>query len=460
MEIRDFIDREFGGMLECLDRLIRIPSVRSSAEADAPFGKETRRVLEEVLKAASEMGFAIRNYENQMGIVDLCGGLEPAIGILCHADVVPAGAGWIHAPYRATLDGDKIYGRGAIDDKGPLVSVLYAMKYLKDFCPPLRHGVRLLIGTDEECGSQDLSSYRQQEPLPPIVFTPDAGYPVINTEKGRAVASFLKTLRPSAPGKIVESASGGGAVNAVPDRAEALVSGFSAEELYAAAARSPAGIRYDFTPESGGRYRILAAGKSAHASAPGTGENAVTGLIALLSLIEPDWKEIAALFPHGETDGTSLGISCADSVSGALTASFDVLSYRAPDFVGTFDIRFPLGQTDAALLQLLRKTLDAGGFALEGYHASEPHHTPPDSLLVRTLLSVYEEASGKPAKALATGGGTYAHGIPGAVAFGPEVPGDDNHMHAADEFIRVSDFKLNTELMIRAVSRLDEALTF
>ena len=81
MEIRDFIDREFGGMLECLDRLIRIPSVRSSAEADAPFGKETRRVLEEVLKAASEMGFAIRNYENQMGIVDLCGGLEPAIGI-------------------------------------------------------------------------------------------------------------------------------------------------------------------------------------------------------------------------------------------------------------------------------------------------------------------------------------------------------------------------------------------
>ena len=102
----------------------------------------------------------------------------------------------------------------------------------------------------------------------------------------------------------------------------------------------------------------------------------------------------------------------------------------------------------------------AGGFALKGYHASEPHHTPPDSLLVRTLLSVYEEASGKPAKALATGGGTYAHGIPGAVAFGPEVPGDDNHMHAADEFIRVSDFKLNTELMIRAVSKLDEALTF
>lgn len=240
------------------------------------------------------------------------------------------------------------------------------MKYLKDFCPPLRHGVRLLVGTDEECGSQDLSSYRQRESLPPIIFTPDAGYPVINTEKGRAVASFLKTLRPSAPGKMVESASGGGAVNAVPDRAEALVSGFSAEELYAAAARSPSGIRYDFTPEGGGRYRILAAGKSAHASAPSTGENAVTGLIALLSLLEPDWEEIAALFPHGETDGTSLGISCADSVSGALTASFDVLSYRAPDFTGTFDIRFPLGQTGGTLLQLLRKTLDARRLCAEG----------------------------------------------------------------------------------------------
>lgn len=81
---------------------------------------------------------------------------------------------------------------------------------------------------------------------------------------------------------------------------------------------------------------------------PVQGKNAVTGLIALLSLLEPDWEEIAALFPHGETDGTSLGISCADSVSGALTASFDVLSYRAPDFTGTFDIRFPLGQNPAA----------------------------------------------------------------------------------------------------------------
>ena len=48
------------------------------------------------------------------------------------------------------------------------------------------------------------------------------------------------------------------------------------------------------------------------------------------------------------------------------------------------------------------------------------------------------------------------HGIPGAVAFGPELPGIDNKIHGADEFISVEHFKFNTKLLINAITELDK----
>ena len=458
MEIKRYIDLEFENMLASLDRLIRIPSVGGEPEAEAPFGKAPLLALEEVLNIASEMGFYVQNYENRVGIIDFNKQDFPAIGILCHTDVVPAGNHWIHEPYRAPLDGENIYGRGTIDDKGPLISVLYAMKYLKEFYQKRLCNIRLIVGTDEERGSQDLAYYREREKLPEIVFTPDASYPVINTEKGRAVASFTKRIPSSSTQKKILSAAGGGAVNAVPDLAEAVVLGYPREELERAKAACPQEIQYHFTFQEDGTCKIIASGKSAHASLPEGGENAVTGLIFFLSILDPAWRDLSTLCPHGETNGKSLGIACSDLVSGALTFSFDVFTYMESYFIGTFDIRFPLCQTEENLETLLKSAFSAKGFSLENYHASSPHHTDADSLLVRTLLSVYEEGTGQKGEALAIGGGTYAHGIPGAAAFGPELPGADNHMHAEDEFISISNFKLNTELICRAISELNSAL--
>ena len=157
MNIKEYIKLNFNGMTETLDRLIRIPSVRGEAKPGAPFGEAPLAVLQEVLRIASEMGFYIRNYDNRLAVVDLYGQQDAAIGILCHADVVAAGTNWAYDPFRATRDDGKIYGRGAIDDKGPLVSALYALKYLKEQHDPLKHNVRLIVGTDEECGSEDLA---------------------------------------------------------------------------------------------------------------------------------------------------------------------------------------------------------------------------------------------------------------------------------------------------------------
>ena len=57
-----------------------------------------------------------------------------ALGILVHADVVPAGdvARWTHPPFGGELIDGAVWGRGSLDDKGPLVASLYAMAALKD----------------------------------------------------------------------------------------------------------------------------------------------------------------------------------------------------------------------------------------------------------------------------------------------------------------------------------------
>ena len=73
---------------------------------------------------------------------------------------------------------------GTADDKGPAMAAYYAMKAVKDLGIPLKKNVRLILGTDEECGSSDIRYYFKKESTPRHVFSPDADFPLINIEKG------------------------------------------------------------------------------------------------------------------------------------------------------------------------------------------------------------------------------------------------------------------------------------
>ena len=75
------------------------------------------------------------------------------IGVLGHLDVVPEGDGWTYHPYGAEIHQGKIYGRGTVDDKGPIIAALYGLKAIKDAGLKLSKRVRILFGTNEENGS-------------------------------------------------------------------------------------------------------------------------------------------------------------------------------------------------------------------------------------------------------------------------------------------------------------------
>ncbi len=75
--------------------------------------------------------------------------------LLAHQDVVPAPAeGWKHQPFSGDIADGFIWGRGAIDDKGCLMSVLEMAEYLiKDGFKPSR-SIYIAFGFDEEVGGQ------------------------------------------------------------------------------------------------------------------------------------------------------------------------------------------------------------------------------------------------------------------------------------------------------------------
>lgn len=451
-KIKDYIYSHKEELLAALSRLIEIPSVKGEPCDGAPFGKEPKRALDEMLKICGEMGFAAENCFDIVGTADLCPeGAETALGILCHLDVVPCQPeNWATDPYKLTEKDGILYGRGVIDDKGPAVASLFAMKCIKDLGIPLKKGVRLIFGTDEENGSEDMEIYTSRAKLPPNVFTPDGSFPVINVEKGMMRSTFSGKY----DGGAVRCFHGGSIPNAVPDKACAEVMAALCE-VNAAIAADKSGAEF-ISEEINGAVRITAHGRSAHASTPESGINAVTALISLLNGLKLSGKQADILrglekaFPFGETDGASVGLKAEDK-TGATTLVFSIFDMEDGECRGTVDVRFPTCLSLSKVEAKEREVLNAAGCEFSGYMGDEPHCVDENSDFVQALLRVYERIEGEKGECIAIGGGTYVHNIEGGVAFGAERGDTDYHMHGADEFIPVDELLRDAVLYANAI---------
>ena len=112
-----------------------------------------------------------------------------------------------------------IIGRGVMDDKGPSVLCLYALKYLKDRGIPLRYPVRALLGANEETGMGDVEYYLANYKAPLFCFSPDANFPLCNGEKGITRGRMIAKV----PLENIVDIRGGFVSNAIPDKAEARI---------------------------------------------------------------------------------------------------------------------------------------------------------------------------------------------------------------------------------------------
>lgn len=446
--IRNYIVSKRDEMVSDLAELVEIPSVMSAPTEGCPFGENNVRALNKAEEICRKYGFFTHNCDNYAISADLLGSGEKHLGILCHLDVVPEGNGWTKPPFELTCEDGKLFGRGAIDDKGPAVAALYAMRCVKELGFTIDKNVRLILGSNEENGSADMEYYQTKESFPPLLFTPDGSYPLINIEKG-----MMRIKLSHKCGDKLISIGGGAMVNAVPEAAKAQVK-LSAETLRKTAEKLALDVKFNMTEENG-VTTISAHGKSAHASTPELGTNALTALLTLLAECDIDEaKAFARLFPFGETDGESCGIKCSDKESGEATTVLSMAEISGGKLICTQDIRFPVCESCRGILEKLEKAAKAVNVLADPIMQSEPHCVSAESDFVKTLLDVYESVTGEKGEPIAIGGGTYVHETENGVAFGAEFPGDENNMHGADEFIKEESLLLNAEIYANAILAL------
>jgi carboxypeptidase PM20D1 len=81
--------------------------------------------------------------------------LDPVL-LLAHQDVVPVDpdslSSWTHAPFSGTVTDGRVWGRGALDDKGSLIGIMEAVEHLVGHGFRPQRTVLLGMGHDEELG--------------------------------------------------------------------------------------------------------------------------------------------------------------------------------------------------------------------------------------------------------------------------------------------------------------------
>ena len=412
------LDARKGELIESLQELIRIKSVGEEAGAH-PFGDGPHACLMACLALGERLGFRTASVDDMAGYVEFGTG-EEMVAVLGHLDVVPEGDGWKYPPYGAVIENGRLYGRGAVDDKGPTVAALYALRAIADSGLPLSRRIRVLFGLNEEKGSLCIKHYVEKgEELPVMGFTPDGEYPIINGEKGIVTATFSRRLGSTGDRRIA-AFSAGIASNVVPEFAAAQLT-FGVEGTL------PEKVAANGTS-------VEARGVNAHGSTPELGENAIGRLLIGM-----------------ETRGKGLGIALSDEISGDLTLNLGVANFSEDTLSVTINIRYPVTRKFEEFYPALVAKMAEGGFVETGLSHKKALYMPPESELIRCLAKVYEEQMGEPARLISMGGGTYAKAMPNTVAFGPIFPGDEAVEHKPDEYIELDKLMKNAKIIAAAM---------
>jgi len=462
MELRKKIDDWFSAnsdeMISDLGKLLEVNSVRGQCEEGAPYGRESRKVLTVAEKMLTKRGFSVNTFKDMMITVDF-GPAPLLMGILAHLDIVAVGEGWDTDPLKLTVKDGNIYGRGAIDNKGPSIAAMYALYCARDICPQFKHGVQLILGSGEETGFDDVTQYLKENTPPPNVFTPDAEYPVVNIEKGRFMPVFNAKWEKNETLPRIVSITGGKTPNVVPNHAEAVIEGISESEAetFCKDFSEKTGVKMSVSANNS-TLTITAEGVAAHASLPERGNNAQTALISMLAAM-PFAKSkgfeyictLDRLFPHGDNHGTALGIDLSDEKTGRITVNFGVIRYDELELSGNFDSRTPACADTVDLLGMTKKALEREQLNLSYHEITGCHHTPEETEFVQKLLQIYEEYTAEPGKCISMGGLTYVHDIGGGVAFGCAAPGVDHRAHGVNEFIGVEHLITSAKMFTQAI---------
>lgn len=446
--LKKLLDERKEEILEGIRECMRIDSVMGTPAEGAPYGEGPKEALLYALNLGERLGLRTKNVDNAAGWVEIGEG-EEMVGVLGHLDVVPLGDGWNYPGFDLTFNDGNLYGRGILDDKGPTIGAIYALKAIKDAGIPLDRRIRVIFGTNEENGSFCMQHYVEcGEEMPALGFTPDGGYPLIFSEKGMTTIQAGKGNVSEGAIKVIRFGGGIAANVVTPECVLEAEGDLDVQECE--------GIE---VKKENGRTLVRSFGKSAHGSMPHLGVNAAIQLLNAVKHIHfgGDFQNLMDFLLNmigTETNGKTLGIYYQDEETGETTLNLGVLSYTSEKMEFSLDIRYPKNGKHEPVYAAVEEALNNYGLEILDCSVAKLLYVPKDSELVQKLMKVYKRETGRDEEPMAIGGGTYAKMFPNMVAFGPVLPGRPETIHQPNECVSVDDFMLSVWIGAAAMVEL------
>ncbi|MCL9658651.1 dipeptidase [Pseudomonas protegens] len=470
---------------ETLRELVAIPTFNIDGVPQYK-NPEFLKIAEKIQGLAKAFNLNFRNIDNRVYEISLDGTGDEVVGIHAHADVVPVTPeNWVLEdgtrldPFKVTLIGDRMYGRGTEDDKNGIVVALYAMKIIKEEKLPLARNFKLLVDTTEETSGDAIPYYFERNPTPNYNLALDGGYPVVIAEKGygTVMATFA---RRAAEGKGAEMTglTGGLATNQIPSTSVATFKTDTPAELVASLQQAGAA----YAKANGGNFQVTAkvvgkdvqltvTGVSAHSSEPESGVNPVArmldfinsldGKIALKHNAFTDGARYAADNWGLDYLGNKLGIGFADAFMGPLTTSPTFVGVDDKTFKLAVNLRVPKGKTPDALKAEITDKLAAWSKKTQvamtlDTSIAAPMYRNPEGEWVKALLAVASENLGMQHQFGTSAGATSVHELPNGVQFGLARPEVKYTGHTDNEFKTVDQFLLDLQIVTEMVGRIGQ----
>jgi predicted dipeptidase len=470
---------------ETLRELVEIPTfqVAGVAQHDNP---EFIKIAAKIKSLAESFNLNFRNIDNRVYEISLEGSGDEVVGIHAHADVVPVTPeNWVLKdgtkldPFKVTLIGDRMYGRGTEDDKNGIVVAMYAMKVIKEEKLPLARNFKLLVDTTEETSGDAIPYYFEHNPTPNYNLALDGGYPVVIAEKGygTVMAKFPKRKAEGKGAEII-SMTGGKATNQIPSASVVTLLSDKPAEL--AASLQKAGSEY--AKNNGGDFEVAAkvvgkdvqltvTGVSAHSSEPESGVNPVARMLDFLNSLDgkvalkhnqfTDAARYAATNWGLDYLGGKLGVGFSDAFMGPLTTSLTYVGEDDGTFKLAVNLRVPKGKSPEALKAEIADKLAAwtkqNHVAVSfDYSIAEPMYRNPEGEWVKALLAVASENLGMEHKYGTSAGATSVHELPNGVQFGLARPEVKYTGHTDNEFKTVDQFLLDLQIVTEMMGRIGQ----
>lgn len=435
----------FDQAIDEIKQLIKIKSFSQEGNDIFPYGKDVHNALEYMINLGKKLGFNTKlGDKKRYGYIEYGKGSE-MIGILCHLDVVPPGdlTKWYNPPFEPIIKNGNLYGRGSIDDKGPAVINLFALKYLVDSKFIAKKRIRLIFGLTEETSWDSINFYLKNEEIPAISYTPDGYFPIVYAEK-TIVNLLITEKKPKQDFTII----GGVAFNVTCD--SATYSGPHSNELIKILKLRD--YKYD---EDKNNIKVL--GKVAHGSKPQEGINAGIQLIMALSEINDQSKLIKWIKDNLQFDvHLSKIFKNLEDESGKLTINIGLVNFnKKENFIGC-DIRIPVHFKKEEIISKLNDSINKYGLIIEEKSTKKSLFFDKKSPIIKKLLKVYQKVTKDNSKPMAIGGGTYARSMDNCVAFGAIFDSKTSTEHQYNESVAIADLKKGMEIYIRAIEALNK----